>query len=207
MNLRPTSSISALPCLRTLAFVMTLVFSANIFAQDAPLIPRKVFDAPAEHDFLTVSPDGKAIAYTAPSPEGVANVWVEELASHKKRMVTRAGHRGIGGYQWAYDNQHLLYQSDENGNEDFHLYSVDLTSGAIRDLTPFLGVRSEQILLAPSHPDEVLVGMNLRDSKVFDVYRVNLQTGATEMDAQNPGDVIGWTADANLVVRAASGLQ
>jgi dipeptidyl aminopeptidase/acylaminoacyl peptidase len=46
--------------------------------------------------------------------------------------------------------------------------------------------------------------MNLRDSKVFDVYRVNLQTGATVMEAQNPGDVIGWTADQNLVVRAAT---
>ena len=134
----------------------------------------------------------------------MANVWVEDLATHKKRMVTRAGHRGIGGYQWAYDNNHLLYQSDENGNEDFHLYAVDLTSGAIRDMTPFLGVRAEQIILATSRPDEVLVSMNLRDSKVFDVYRVNLQTGATVMDAQNPGDIIGWTADPNLVIRAAT---
>ena len=153
---------------------------------------------------LTVSPDGKMIAYTAPSDKGVANIWVEELATRQKRMVTRATQHGIYGYQWAYDNAHLLYQSDENGNEDYHLYSVDLKSNAIRDLTPFLGIRSEQILLASSRPDEVLVGMNLRDSKFFDVYRVNLQTGATEMDAQNPGDVIGWTADQNLVVRAAT---
>jgi len=144
------------------------------------------------------------IAYTAPSDKEVGNVWVEDLATHQKRMVTRATQRGISGYQWAYDNQHLLYQSDENGNEDYHLYSVDLKSSAIRDLTPFLGIRSEQVLLAPSHPDELLVGMNLRDPKVFDVYRVNLQTGATVMEAQNPGDVIGWTADQNLAVRAAT---
>jgi len=193
MNHRSTSPISAVPYLRMLAIALTLFFSASSFAQEPPLVPRKVFDAPAEHDFLTVSPNGKTIAYTAPSDQGVANVWVEDLSTHKKRMVTRAGHRGIGEYEWAYDNEHLLYQSDENGNEDFHLYSVDLTSGAIRDLTPFLGVRAEQTLLAPSRPDEVLVSMNLRDSKVFDVYRVNLQTGATVLDAQNPGDVIGWT--------------
>jgi dipeptidyl aminopeptidase/acylaminoacyl peptidase len=174
------------------------------FAQDVPLIPRKVIDSPAEHDFLTISPDGKMIAYTAPSDKGVANIWVEDLATHQKRMVTRATQRGIYGYRWAYDNAHLLYQSDENGNEDYHLYAVDLKSGAIRDLTPFLGIRAEHILLSPSHPGEVLVGMNLRDSKVFDVYRVNLQTGATVTDAQNPGDVIGWTADQNLVVRAAT---
>ena len=191
-------------CKHSAVVLILIMATASGFAQEPPLVPRTVFDAPAEHDFVTVSPDGKAIAYTAPSPEAVANVWVEDLATHKKRMVTRASHRGIGGYQWAYDNTHLLYQSDENGNEDYHLYSVDLKSGAIRDLTPFLGVRAEQTLLMPSHPDEVLVSMNLRDSKVFDVYRVNLQTGATVMDAQNPGDVIGWTADANLVIRAAT---
>jgi dipeptidyl aminopeptidase/acylaminoacyl peptidase len=190
-------------CKRSVVVLILFMAAASGYTQEPPLIPRKVFDAPAEHDFLTVSPNGKMIAYTAPSDKGVNNIWVEDLGTHQKRMVTRAT-RGINSYQWAYDNNRLLYQSDENGNEDYHLYSVDLTSGAIRDLTPFLGIRSEQILLAPSHPDDILVSMNLRDSKVFDVYRVNLQTGATVMDAQNPGDVIGWTADQGLVIRAAT---
>jgi dipeptidyl aminopeptidase/acylaminoacyl peptidase len=179
-----------------------LVVSA--LAQEPELIPRKVLDSPAEHDFLTISPDGKTIAYTAPSDQDVANIWVEDLATHQKRMVTRATHRGLNQYWWAYDNEHLLYQTDENGDEDYHLYSADLKSGAIRDLTPFLGIRSEQVLLAPSHPDEVLVGMNLRDPRLFDIYRVNLKTGATVLDAENPGDIIGWTADSNLVIRAAT---
>jgi dipeptidyl aminopeptidase/acylaminoacyl peptidase len=191
-------------CKPSVVVLILLIATASGYTQEPPLVPRKVFDAPAEHDFLTVAPNGKSIAYTAPSEQGVANVWVEDLATHKKRMVTRAGQRGIGEYKWAYDNNHLLYQSDENGNEDYHLYSADLTSGAIRDLTPFQGVRAEQTIVAPSRPDEVLVSMNLRDSKVFDVYRVNLQTGATVMDAQNPGDIIGWTADQNLVIRAAT---
>lgn len=203
MNLKLTSSSPAVPCLRALAIALTLVFSASSFAQDPALIPRKVIDEAADHDLLTISPDGKMIAYTAPSDKGVSNIWVEDLATHQKRMVTRL-QRGIDGYQWAYDNAHLLYQSDENGNEDYHLYSVDLKSNAIRDLTPFQGIRSEHLLLEASHPNEILVSMNLRDPKVFDVYRVNLETGATVMDAQNPGDVIGWTADSNLVVRAAT---
>jgi dipeptidyl aminopeptidase/acylaminoacyl peptidase len=187
-----------------ISILLLLAVSANCLAQDAPLIPRKVLDAPAEHDYVTVSPDGKTIAYLAPSDKAVANIWVEDLATHQKHMVTRSEHHGIGGYQWAYDSSHLLYQSDENGNEDFHLYSVDLKSGAIRDLTPFLGIRAEQTLLEPSHPEEVLVSMNLRDAKLFDIYRVNLLTGATTMEAQNPGDVIGWAADSNLMIRAAT---
>ena len=184
--------------------VILCLGAAAVLAQEPPLIPRKVFDSPAEHDLLTISPDGTTIAYTAPSEKNVANIWVEDLATHQKRMVTRAAQRGVNQYRWAYDNRHLLYQSDENGNEDFHLYSVDLKSSAIRDLTPFSGIRAEQVLLAPSHPDELLVSMNLRDPKVFDLYRVSLKSGATIQVAQNPGDVIGWTADANLVPRAAT---
>jgi len=199
---------SDLPCFRpsTLAIAALLfwLWPAGALTQEPPLIPREVIDAPAEHDLLTISPDGKSIAYLAPSEKNVANVWVEDLASHQKKMVTRSAQRGIGGYRWAYDSAHVLYQSDENGDEDFQLYSADLKSGAIRDLTPFQGIRSEQVILSPSHPDEVLVGMNLRDPRVFDVYRVSLQTGATAMDAQNPGDVIGWTADQNLVIRAVT---
>ncbi len=52
MNHRSTSPISAVPYLRMLAIALTLFFSASSFAQEPPLVPRKVFDAPAEHDFL-----------------------------------------------------------------------------------------------------------------------------------------------------------
>ena len=187
-----------------LAILSFLFLAASLWAQGPPLIPRAVFDSPAEHDFVTISPDGKWLAYLAPSDQSVANIWVEDLATHEKHMVTHDQHRGIGGYYWAYDSTHLLYPSDENGNEDDHLYSVDLKTNNTRDLTPFLGVRAEQTLLSPAHPDELLVGMNLRDRKLYDIYRVNLTTGATVLEAQNPGDVIGWTADGDLHVRAAT---
>src|SRR5690242_8279453 len=136
MRTRSAHSFLQLDCKLAGIILLLSFIAASALAQDPPLIPRKVFDAPAEHDFVTISPDGKSLGYIAPSDKDVDNIWVEDLATHQKRMVTRA-QRGIGGYRWAYDNQHLLYQSDENGNEDFHLYSVDLKSGAIRDLTPF----------------------------------------------------------------------
>ncbi|HEX7284901.1 MAG TPA: S9 family peptidase [Candidatus Angelobacter sp.] len=180
--------------------------SRPCFSQETvpPLVPRQVLDAAPEHDLLTISPDGKMLAYIAPSEKGVANIWIEDPATHAKHMVSRAAQRGIYGYEWAYDSAHILYHSDENGNEDDHLYSIDLKSNAVRDLTPFLGVRAEQLLLAPAKPGEILVGLNLRDPRLFDIYRVNLETGATVLDTQNPGDVIGWTADSNLVIRAAT---
>ena len=46
-------------CKRAVVILILLMVTASVYAQEPPLVPRKVFDAPAEHDLLTVSPDGK----------------------------------------------------------------------------------------------------------------------------------------------------
>lgn len=55
----------------------------------------------------------------------------------------------------------------------------------------------------PDDPDHVLISHNRRDPQVFDVYRVNVRTGAAELVAQNPGNVVGWQTDHAGKVRAA----
>jgi Tol biopolymer transport system component len=151
-------------------------------AELTPLIPRKVLFSDPQRAAVKISPDGKTLSYVAPSDKGVANVFVEDFLTRRSRMITRAAHRGIYDYAWAFDGKHLLYLSDENGDEDFHLYSVDLTNQEVRDLTPFPGARAQQLLVSPSRPGQVLVGINRRDRKVFDVYRIDLETGATILD-------------------------
>jgi hypothetical protein len=47
------------------------------------------------------------------------------------------------------------------------------------------------------------VGLNLRSRAVFDVYRINLATGACALDTENPGDVVSWHTDRDFNVRAA----
>ena len=40
-----------------------------------------------------------------------------------------------------------------------------------------------------------LVQHNKRDPQLFDVYRVNVKTGDSELVAQNPGNITGWITD------------
>jgi len=54
-----------------------------------------------------------------------------------------------------------------------------------------------------SSPDTILVQMNQRDAKLFDVHRIDLNTGKVELDTENPGDVQSWLADNALRIRAA----
>ena len=35
------------------------------------------------------------------------------------------------------------------------------------------------------------------------MYRINLETGALDLDTENPGDVLGWLTDADFKIRGA----
>src|SRR5262249_26960364 len=54
------------------------------------------------------------------------------------------------------------------------------------------------------HPTEMLMGLNRRDRRLFDMYRIDLDSGAVTLDTENPGDVLSWTTDADFVIRAAT---
>jgi hypothetical protein len=173
-------------------------------AEPPALVPRAVlFGNPVKRD-ATISPDGTRLAYLAPDAQGVLNIWVRTLGRSDDAPVSRDARRPVLIYRWAEDGTHLLYMQDSDGDENWHVYAVHPGTREVRDLTPFPGVKSQNLLTSPRKPGEILVGLNRRDRMVFDMYRVDLATGAATLEAQNPGDVIGWAADPDLVVRAAT---
>jgi dipeptidyl aminopeptidase/acylaminoacyl peptidase len=187
------------------AFVSLLaVTPAPARAELPPLIPRQVLFGNAAKATPHLSPDGTRLAYLANSDKGVSNVWVQTLGKDDARMVTREKHRGVYNYQWAPDGRHLLYRQDADGDENWHVFSSNLDTGLVRDLTPFQGVRAQDLLTSPKHPTQILVGLNIRDRRVSDMYRIDLTTGAVTLEAQNPGDVLSWTTGADFVIRAAT---
>jgi dipeptidyl aminopeptidase/acylaminoacyl peptidase len=187
-------------------FCLCAVFLAFCSAQAGlpPLIPREIlFGNPARTD-PKVSPDGAQLSWLAPDKSNTLNVWTSALDGTNAHCVTSETGDPIEWYTWAGDGKHILYLHDNAGDEIPHLFSADLTNGNVRDLTPFRGVRAQNVLTDSRHPAAVLVAMNLRDRTKFDMYRVDLETGAITLEAQNPGDVLTWRADNNFVLRAAT---
>ena len=173
---------------------------------EAPLLPRALFFGAAEKTSPMLSPDGHLLTYVAPTSEGSFNVWLTRTESPEAnaKPLTHATGKGIDGYRWAADNTHILYWQDHEGDEKWHLYAADIRSGSVRDLTPFPQAKIQNLLTSPRRPHEILVGLNKRDPMLFDMYRINLDDGSMRADAQNPGDVLSWTADQDLVVRGAT---
>ena len=186
-----------------IAPVLSLLMIAAAQGELPPLISRDILFGNPERTSPALSPDGKRLAWLAPDTNNVLQVWVKTVGKDDDKIITADKKRGIRQYFWAKDNRNLLYLQDSDGDENFHVYGVDLDSGNVRDYTPFQGVRAQVTDLNPDFPNEVLVELNLRDRSLFDVYRLNLKNGALELDTENPGDVAGWGADAQFRVRSA----
>ncbi|MBN1410397.1 MAG: S9 family peptidase [Spirochaetales bacterium] len=167
------------------------------------LIPRKViFDNPAKTG-VQLSPNGDKITYLAPSEKNVLNVWIKSSDKDDDRMITADDYRGIRFYTWALNGRQILYIQDKGGDENFHLYATDASTGDTRDLTPFDGVRAQNIITSVKYPDTVLIGLNKRKKEVFDMHRIDLNSGDVVLDTENPGDVVAWMTDHDMVLRIA----
>jgi dipeptidyl aminopeptidase/acylaminoacyl peptidase len=169
-----------------------------------PLIPRSILFGNPDKAAPRISPDGKMLAYLAPS-EGVLSVWVRTIGGNDDRVVARDPARPIMTCLWRGDSRHILYLQDSAGNENFHLFQVGVNGGEVRDLTEGERTKAGSGILAVDHrhPAELLIGVNQRDEALFDVHRVDLDSGRAVLDTQNPGNVSTWLSDNQFIVRAA----
>ena len=167
-----------------------------------PLIPRRVLFGNPDKTATQISPDGRQLSYLAPV-DGVLNVWVSPIDDPAAAQpVTQDRGRGIRFYGWAYTNTHILYIQDQGGDENWRLYSVDLTRGATVDLTPVEGTQARIQQSSPDFPDELLVALNDRALELHDIYRINIRTGERQLVLQNNG-FAGFMSDDAFQLRLA----
>lgn len=167
------------------------------------LIARDALFGNPERSIVQISPDGKYLSWVAPV-DGVLNVWVAPADDPgKARAVTSDTARGIRNYSWSYQPDTLLYLRDSGGDEDFHLFAVDLLTGKATDLTPFPKTTAQVSGVSALHPESILVSMNDRDPQWHDLYRVDLATGKRTLVEKNEQQIGGYIADAGYKVRYA----
>ncbi|MEA2800873.1 MAG: hypothetical protein QOE49_968, partial [Rhodospirillaceae bacterium] len=166
-------------------FILTggAAFSAlGASAQTAPpLIPRRLLFAAPERARVTISPDGKLIAFLGPV-DGVLNVWLAPIADPAAaRPLTRIADRDVlNQLWWPHDNRHVVFFREQGGDENWQAHRIDIATGDIRALTPGPGVKSYVQQVSARFPGEMLISHNQRDKRYFDVHRVNVATGESK---------------------------
>ena len=156
-------------------------------ADPVPLIARAHFFGNAGKIAGRISPDGKWLSWIAPR-DGVANVWVAPLdAPGQARPLSGETVRPIRTTFWSPDSTMVLFINDNDGDENFLLYGVDVHTGEQKALTPFEKTRVQIVKISRQVKDRILVAINNRDPRWHDVYSLNLASGKLTLVQQNEG--------------------
>ena len=191
-----------------LVLVLLITLVITWVRKEVPLIPRLLLFASPGRSRPLLSPDGTSLSFLAVH-EGKLNLWVAPAGDWRAaRPVTSDTTEGVHHYFWAYTNDHLLYLQDRAGDENWRLFSVDVSSLETRALTPPEGVRAEIQELSPEFPGQLLVRLNDRVPELHDIHRVDLATGERRLVMENPGQlgggsVTGFLTDPSFRVRFA----
>jgi dipeptidyl aminopeptidase/acylaminoacyl peptidase len=173
---------------RAAAFGLVLPFAARPLAAavSPELIPRRLFFGNPDCNGVRVSHDGKNLAYLAPL-NGVENLWLAPVDHPQSgRPLTQVTDRNLGSYfAWAHTNRHVVYFQERDGDENWRASSIDIDTGAIVKLTPERKVRSFIQETDRKFPDQMLFRYNARDRRMFDLFRINVVTGASELVFEN----------------------
>ncbi|MEU0135665.1 S9 family peptidase [Streptomyces sp. NPDC006296] len=152
------------------------------------------FFGPPPRAKVTLSPDGRRMAYLAPW-ENRMNVWVESVDTPGDARCVTTEDRGVVSYHWTRDPRWLLYTRDQGGDENLHLYRVDLDDpdAAAVNLTPYPGARTIGLDLPAERPGTVVTQLNLRDRAQFDLVELDIATGDITPLAESPrNNGEGW---------------
>jgi dipeptidyl aminopeptidase/acylaminoacyl peptidase len=151
------------------------------------MIKREILFGNPEKVCVRLSPDGKYLTYIAPYQE-VLNIWLAPLDNiNEAFVITQDKKRGVHTYNWAFDSKTLLYVKDQEGDENWQLFAVDVQTRQHKCLTPQSGIQARIEKLSPLFPQELLVGINERDPAYHDLYKLNIQTGEKVLIFKNEG--------------------
>ncbi len=156
-----------------------------------------------------LSPDGKYMSYREKEDNGTkSHVYVKEIISGKVTRIIEEKDELIRGYGWVNENR-LLYVMDKGGDENYHIYAVDLDGKNNVDLTPYEGVTARIQNVLKDQKDYIIILMNKNNPQVFEPYKLNIVTGEIEQlfenkDIQNP--IQGYVFDKDGNLRAYSRL-
>lgn len=144
-----------------------------------------------------ISPDGRHLSFLAPHNDRM-NIFVVPLDAPphdaSPRRLTDETERSVAGYFWK-GNDRIVFLKDAGGDENFHIYSIRRDGSLLTCHTPFPGVRATIIDDLEDDPSAIIIGLNRRNSEVFDPYRLDIDSGHLTLLAENPGNWQGWTTD------------
>ncbi|MBN1163717.1 MAG: S9 family peptidase [Candidatus Krumholzibacteriota bacterium] len=178
-----------------------------------PMIDREIFFGDPQITRAQISPTGEYISFLRPFKDKL-NIWVKAIDEpfEDARPLSADTLRPVRGYGWSQDGKYILYIQDKGGDENFHVYAIDPSAGPApgqevpeaRDLTPIDGVTVNFYAFPKKTPDIIYIGLNDRDERYHDVYRLEISSGKRTLVRENTEGMQSFEFDLDGNLRIAS---
>lgn len=179
---------------------------AELAAYDKGDFKYKVEDyfARPKASSFQLSPDGKYMSYREKDDNNKRHVYVKNIATGEAKRIIEEKEELIRAYGWI-NEERLVYLMDQGGNENYHIYAVNVDGSNPLDLTPFDGVRAMIINMLKDQKDFIIVALNKNNKQIFEPYKLNVVTGELVQLFENPdpaNPIQGYDFDKDGELRA-----
>ncbi len=161
------------------------------------------FQKPNKYSFQ-FSPDGSSLSYRERDNNAKSHLYIQNTETDETVKILEEKEDLIRGYGWV-NNHRIIYIKDKGGNENFHLFAVDIDGKNEMELTPYDNVKVDILSLLKDQKDFIIIQMNKDNSQIFEPYKINIKTGDLEKlyenkDPLNP--IMGYEFDKDGKLRA-----
>lgn len=176
------------------------------------LVATPLLDAALFFDESTVSrpqlsPNAKTVAFIK-TVNDVPNIFIQSLEDGAKPYQLTRSSVPIRNFIWSTDNQDILYIKDNNGDENYGLFKISIANskeGKAEEIT-LVNLADARVSISDTienDPDSIMITLNDRDSRFFDLYRLNIRSGKRERVFENNEGFTRFLTDKNGALRIA----
>lgn len=175
--------------MKNLTFILILVSALMYSCCNAPDQSREVKQYTIEQ-FMnntsigggSFSSDNSKVLVTS-NESGIYNVYTIASGGGLPEPITHSDTSSVFGISFFPDDDRILFRSDNNGNEIYHIFMRD-TDGSVTDLTPEEGARSSFYGWA-HNKQSFFYTSNKRDERFMDLYEMPIDDFEAEMLFEN----------------------
>jgi len=182
--------------------VLLVILSCKQEQGGQAYVPIEDFFVKAERTSFRLSPDGSKVAYLGVH-DHCKNIFILDLQEpDSSKQLTYQVNLNVQSFFWLNNNK-IIFSNTQSVSDSLRMFQIDVKTERRQALFSPEKSRLRWIYPIVENNGSLLVGLNKRDSSLFDLYKIYLDGRKPELVYENPGNVMSWIGAPDGIVRMA----